>query len=154
LGIFSFLRKKTEFFSPEEKQLITEAVQKAEKETSGEVRVFVENRCRFVDALDRAVEIFQQLKMEQTKDRNAVLLYVAMKDRQLAIFGDEGIHQRVGNEYWQKEVRKMIKEFNRSHYAQGICKCVQEIGNALKTNFPYDANTDKNELPDDIVFGK
>jgi uncharacterized membrane protein len=154
LGIFSFLRKKTEFFSPEEKQLITEAVQKAEKETSGEVRVFVENRCRFVDALDRAVEIFQQLKMDQTKERNAVLLYVAMKDRQLAIYGDEGIHRKVGNDYWEKNVRRMIKDFNRNHYATGICKCVTEIGNALKTNFPYDANTDKNELPDDIVFGR
>ena len=154
MGIFSFLRKKTEFFSPEEKQLIIEAVQKAEKETSGEVRVFVENRCRFVDALDRAVEIFQQLKMDQTKERNAVLLYLAMKDRQLAIFGDEGIHQKVGNDYWEKQVRRMIKEFNCNNYATGICKCVTEIGNALKTNFPYDASTDKNELPDDIVFGR
>jgi uncharacterized membrane protein len=154
LGIFSFLRRKTEFFSPEEKQLIIEAVQKAEKETSGEIRVFVEHRCRFVDALDRAVEIFQQLKMDQTKERNAVLLYVAMKDRQLAIFGDQGIHDKVGNEYWEKEVKKMIKEFNRNNYAMGICKCVQEIGHALKTHFPYDAGTDKNELPDDIVFGK
>ena len=154
MGLFSFLHRKTEFFSPEEKKQIVDAVQKAEKETSGEVRIFVEHRCRFVNALDRAVEIFHQLKMEQTEQRNAVLLYVALKDRQLAVYGDQGIHEKVGNEYWEKQVKKMIKDFNRNNYAEGIAKCVLEIGNALAKNFPYDPNTDKNELPDDIVFGK
>jgi len=151
--MFSLFRKK-EFFTLEEKQDIVDAVQLAEKKTSGEVRVFVESRCSFMDALDRAVEIFQQLKMYETTERNAVLVYVAMKDRQLAVFGDEGIHQKVGDEYWNKEVQKMISNFNRDDYAEGISGCVKAIGEALYTHFPYNNATDKNELPDDIIFGR
>lgn len=151
--MFSIFKKKP-FFSPEENQQITAAIRKAEQQTSGEVRVFVEGRCRYMDALDRAFEIFQNLKMNETAERNAVLVYVAIKDRQLAIYGDEGIHQRCGDPFWTAEVKKMIKEFNRENYAEGITKCVLEVGQALKSNFPYDKDTDKNELPDDIVFGR
>ena len=151
--MFSLFRKK-EYFTPEEKLHIVDAVQQAEKKTSGEVRVFVESRCSFMDALDRAVEIFQQLKMYETTERNAVLVYVAMKDRQLAVFGDEGIHQKVGNEYWNKEVQKMIGNFNRDDYAEGVSGCVKAIGEALYTYFPYNNAADKNELPDDIIFGR
>src|SRR5678810_1027712 len=98
-----FLFKKKEFFTDEEKQLIVEAVQNAERRTSGEIRVFVEHRCRYVNAIDRAIEIFENLQMQKTQLRNAVLVYVAIKDRQLAVFGDEGIHNKVGNEYWANE---------------------------------------------------
>jgi uncharacterized membrane protein len=150
--VFSFFKKKP-FFTEEEKKLIVEAVQKAEKRTSGEVRVFVESRCKYVDAIDRAAEIFFGLQMEKTADRNAVLLYVAMKDRQLAVFADEGIHIRLGQEYWNNEIRLLISNFNREDYAAGIRKCITDIGEALYSNFPYDNKTDKNELPDDIVFG-
>jgi uncharacterized membrane protein len=150
----SFFRKQKEFFTPEEKAAIVEAVRQAEQRTSGEVRVFVETRCRYVNAIDRAVEIFEQLKMYETKDHNAVLVYVAVRDRQLAIFGDEGIHKAVGAEYWANEVVKMIGAFNRDNYAAGIANCIQNIGEALRSHFPYDKDTDKNELPDDIVFGK
>lgn len=149
-----FLFKKKEFFTDEEKQLIVEAVQNAERRTSGEIRVFVEHRCRYVNAIDRAIEIFENLQMHKTQLRNAVLVYVAIKDRQLAVFGDEGIHEKVGNEYWANEVVKMIHAFNRENIAQGIAQCVKNIGEALCTHFPYDKDTDKNELPDDIVFGK
>lgn len=149
-----FLFKKKEFFTDEEKQLIVEAVQNAERRTSGEVRVFVEHRCRYVNAIDRAIEIFENLQMHKTQLRNAVLVYVAVKDRQLAVFGDEGIHNKVGNEYWANEVVKMVHAFNRENIAQGIAQCVKNIGEALCTHFPYDKDTDKNELPDDIVFGK
>ena len=122
--------------------------------TSGEVRVFIENRCRYMDAFDRAAEIFYQLKMDKTDDRNAVLLYVALKDHQLAVFGDEGIHKKVGPEYWATELKKMIDAFDRENYAEGIRQCVVDIGEALHHHFPYNMDTDKNELPDDIVFGK
>ena len=148
------LFRKKEFFTDEEKQIIVEAVQKAEQRTSGEIRVFVEHRCRYVNAIDRAVEIFGNLQMYKTELRNAVLVYVAIKDKQLAVFGDEGIHQKVGNEYWANEVIKMITAFNRDNFAEGIRQCVLNIGEALCTHFPYDKNTDKNELPDDIIFGR
>jgi uncharacterized membrane protein len=92
--------------------------------------------------------------MQKTDDRNAVLLYVAMKDRQLAVFGDEGIHEKVGNEYWNNAVQKMISNFNRENYAAGISEVIKDIGAALTKNFPFNNDTDKNELPDDIVFGK
>jgi uncharacterized membrane protein len=152
--MFSIFTKKKEFFDPEEKQLIVEAVKRAEQRTSGEVRVFVESHCRYVDAIDRAAEIFLSMEMQKTDQHNAVLVYVAIKDRQLAVFGDEGIHRKVGDEYWNKEVQKMISHFNRDNYAEGIAQCVKEIGEALRTYFPYDSNIDKNELPDDIVFGR
>jgi uncharacterized membrane protein len=148
------LFKRKEFFTDEEKQSIVDAVRIAEQRTSGEVRVFVESHCRYVNAIDRAVEIFENLQMQRTELRNATLVYVAIKDRQLAVFGDEGIHQKVGNEYWANEVMKMINAFNRDNIAEGIRQCVLNIGEALAMHFPYDRGTDKNELPDDIVFGK
>ena len=152
--MFSLFRKKKDFFTTEEKQLITEAIQRAEKMTSGEVRVFVEGRCSYMDAIDRAAELFFNLQMQKTDDRSAVLIYIAMTDHQLAVFGDEGIHKKVGNEYWNMEVKKMITNFNRENYAKGISEVVEDIGEALTKHFPYNNNTDKNELPDDIVFGK
>ncbi len=151
--MFSLFKKKN-FFTAEEQQLIIEAIQNAERMTSGEVRVFVESKCSYMDAIDRAAELFFQLEMQKTDDRNAVLLYVAMKDRQLAVFGDEGIHKKVGNDYWNNEVLKMISNFNRENYATGISEVVKDIGEALTKNFPFNNDTDKNELPDDIVFGK
>ena len=153
MNIFPWNKKK-EFFNEEDRQLIVDAIQNAERMTSGEVRVFVESKCSYVDAIDRAAELFFKLQMQETKDRNAVLVYVAMKDRQLAVFGDEGIHQKVGNEYWNTEVKKMISNFNRDNYAKGISEVVKDIGATLTQHFPYNNVTDKNELPDDIVFGK
>ncbi|NCT93445.1 MAG: TPM domain-containing protein [Chitinophagaceae bacterium] len=153
--MFGLFRKKPEsYFSEAEKQQIVQAIQEAERRTSGEVRIFIENRCRFVDPIHRAQELFFGLKMQETQQRNAVLVYIAMKDRQLAVFGDEGIHQRVGSAFWTAEVKNMLREFNQQRYAAGLVTIIQDIGEALTTHFPYDAKTDKNELPDDIVFGK
>lgn len=146
-------KKTGNFFSEEEKKYIVDAVQFNEARTSGEIRVFVESRCRYVDAIDRAAEIFFGLQMERTAQRNAVLVYVALKDHQLAVFADEGIYQKLGKEYWMNEVREMVSNFNREDYAAGIRQCVNDIGEALHTHFPYDAHIDKNELPDEIVFG-
>ena len=151
--MFSFLKRKKQFFSPEEQRLIVTAIQNAERCTSGEVRVYIESRCSYVDALDRAIELFAQMGMHATEERNAVLVYVAIKDHQLAIFGDEGIHRKVGSEYWNEEVRKMIRDFNRDDYAKGIAGCVEDIGQALQQFFPY-TEKDTNELSDEIQFGR
>ena len=152
--MFSFFRKKKEFFTAEEQQRIIDAIRSAEHMTSGEVRVFVESKCSYMDALDRAAELFLRLKMNLTDDRNAVLVYVAMEDQQLAVLGDENIHKKVGNEYWNAEVKKMITSFNKQNYAEGIRQVVLDVGEALVKHFPYNNDTDKNELPDEIVFGK
>lgn len=147
-----FPSKKKTFFTPEQQQLMVEAIKDAEQHTSGEVRLFVESKCKYVDPVDRAKEIFFSLKMEQTKDRNAVLLYMAIDDRQLALFADEGIYQRLGAKYWNDEVRKIIGSFTKHDYTGGICAVINDIGQALKTEFPYESS-DKNELPDEIIFG-
>jgi uncharacterized membrane protein len=153
LNLFPWQKKK-EFFTVEEKQQLVDAIQNAEKQTSGEVRVFVESKCRYVDPVDRAQEIFLNLKMNETELRNATLIYVAVKDKQAAVLGDEGIHQKVGRQYWEDEVQKMLLHFKKEKLADGICQGVTDLGNALKFYFPYDLNTDKNELPDEIIFGK
>jgi uncharacterized membrane protein len=152
--LFSIFRKKKPLLPEEANRVIVKAIQQAEQRTSGEVRVYLESRCRFMDAIDRAQEVFFSLKMENTEERNAVLVYVAVKDRQLAIFGDEGIHKKVGTEYWQKLVAEMLVELRKTNYAEGIGNCVLKIGEALHTYFPYNRDTDKNELPDNIVFGR
>lgn len=149
-----FKKKQPQFFTAEEQQVIVQAVQAAEKRTSGEIRVYVESRCTYVDALDRAVEIFHDNKMENTEQRNGVLVYVAMKDRQLAVFADEGIYTKAGKEFWNAAVKKMLSQFNRENYVAGIATVVKEVGESLAFHFPFDEATDKNELPDDIVFGK
>ena len=147
-------QKTKEFFTAEEKKSIVDAIRSSEKRTSGEIRVFVESRCRYMDAIDRAAELFFRLEMEHTDDRNAVIIYLATKDRQLAVFGDENIHKKVGNEYWNNLVGKMLRDFDKENFANGLRQCVVDVGEALHFHFPYDNDTDKNELPDDIVFGK
>ena len=148
-----FLSKR-DFFSEEEKNVIVTAIREAEKQTSGEIRVYVESRCRFVDPLDRATEVFSILKMRETAGHNAVLIYMAVKDRQLAVFGDHAIHEKVGEEFWKKEVMHMLTHFQKDHYADATAKVIHDIGAALKYHFPYDRQSDINELPDDIVFGR
>jgi len=147
-------QKKKEFFTAEEQEQLVNAIKNAEQRTSGEVRLFVESKCRFVDAVDRAKEIFLQLQMNKTDLGNATLIYIAVTDRQAAVFGDEGIHQKVGEKYWQDVVRKMIQEFKGENLVNGICTAISELGEALQQYFPYNSETDKNELPDDIVFGR
>lgn len=154
MNIFPFFKKKRVFFSPQDQAQIVDAICHAEKETSGEIRIYVESKNPFMDPLDRAKEIFFKLKMQNTQERNAVLLYIAMDHHELALFADEGIYQRVGADYWNNAVNNMITHFTKENISNGIEKCVQQIGGALKKEFPYNGSTDKNELPDDIVFGK
>lgn len=152
--MFSIFKSRKQLFSEEETRLIVKAIRHAEQRTSGEVRVFVESKCSWVDAIDRAAELFFKLQMDKTEHRNGTLVYVAIKDRQLAVFGDEGIHQKVGTAYWNNVVAEMLQSFNRHDYAKGIADCVIQVGDALTTHFPYERDTDKNELPDEIVFGR
>ena len=153
MAFFPFLKRK-EFFSRDEQERIVNAIRQAEQQTSGEIRVYTESRCRFVDPLDRAAEIFWGLKMDATKDRNGVLVYIAMKDHQFAVLADQGIHERVGQAFWNQEVAVMKKHFVNAHPADAIEAVVNDVGQALRTHFPYDRTNDKNELPDDMVFGK
>ena len=152
--MFSLFRKNSTYlFSAEEKEAIAAAIIQAEKKTSGEIRVFIENKCRFIEATDRAAELFQQLNMHQTAERNGVLLYLAIADRQLAIWGDQGIHEKLGSIYWSQQVTAMLAAFNRADYTAGICTCILEIGKALQQHFPFHGEKDQNELDNEVVFG-
>lgn len=151
---FNFFSKGADrHFAPGEAERIVAAIQQAERRTSGEVRVYVESRCRYVDPLYRAAELFFGLKMDLTDQRNAVLVYVAMRDHQFAIFADQGIFREMGKDYWEKEASKMLEAFKRESYADGLVSVIEDIGEALKDHFPYQAKDDKNELPDNIIFG-
>lgn len=155
MGLFSGFRRSAErLFSPGETERIVAAIRDAEMRTSGEVRVFVESRCRYVDPIHRAAELFFGLRMDLTESRNAVLVYVAMRDHQFAIYADEGIYREMGAAYWNAEAQKMLEAFKRENYADGIVTIIKDIGDALQTHFPYADKGSKNELPDDIIFGK
>jgi uncharacterized membrane protein len=149
-----FKSKKRPLLPPEDQNKIVEAIQVAERNTSGELRVFMESRCSYVDPMDRAKEVFFNLKMDRTEDHNAVLIYVALTDRQMALYGDEGIYRKTGGDpYWKYELDILRRFFQEGSIAEGIASCALNIGKALSEHFPYDTDTDKNELPDDIVFG-
>lgn len=107
-----------------------------------------------MDPVERAAEVFYGLRMNETLEHNGVLIYMAHKDHQLAIFGDEGIHRKTGTGFWQTEIEHIITQFNKENYVEGFVTVINEIGEALCTHFPFNGKSDKNELPDDIVFGK
>ncbi|MDY4043750.1 MAG: TPM domain-containing protein [Marinifilaceae bacterium] len=137
-------------FTEEQKAAMVAAIQQAEKATSGEIRVHIENHCR-KNVLDRAADVFAQLKMHKTAARNGVLVYVALEDRKLAILGDAGINAKVPANFWEGIKIRMVEQFKQGLITEGIREAVLSAGNALKTYFPYQTD-DKNELPDDISF--
>jgi len=141
-----------DFFSPEQQSAITKAVAEAELQTSGEIRVHIEN---FIngEVLDRAAFVFKQLGMQKTEQRNGVLIYLAVKSRKFAIIGDSGIHKAVPEKFWESIQLKMLYYFKEGDFAGGLIYAVTETGNHLKKHFPHLAN-DKNELSDEISFGK
>ena len=153
MSLFSFLFPSKPFLTDAEQQKVTEAISAAEQKTSGEIRVYIESRCSYLDPVDRAKELFYELKMYETELGNGVLLYLAIKDHQLAIYGGQGIHEKVGTDFWNKEVQQILSEFKAHHFADGIVHVISDIGAALQTHFPFDTQ-DKNELPNEIVFGK
>lgn len=139
-------------FSSEEKNIIVQAIKEAENNTSGEIRVHLENHCK-TEVLDRAAEIFASLKMHETKLRNGVLFYLAIKDHQLAILGDTGINQKVPEHFWEEIRDFMVSSFKEGKYVHGLSEGIKMAGLQLKTHFPYKSD-DRNELPDDISFNK
>lgn len=145
--------RNRKFFSPEENEEIIRSIREAERQTSGEIRIFVERHCKYVDPLDRAAEIFLKLQMDKTEFRNGVLFYVALKDRQLAIFADSGIHAAAGDQHWKDLVQQILSLFSHESIVAGITTAITKIGEALRIHFPYDGDVDKNELPDEIIFG-
>ncbi|HJH59993.1 MAG TPA: TPM domain-containing protein [Bacteroidetes bacterium] len=138
------------FFSKLEIKRIVAAIQEAEKDTSGEIRVHIDNFCKG-DAIERATEVFFKLKMNETALRNGVLIYLAVKDHKFAIIGDEGINNVVENDFWEDIKNDMTQSFRNNLFTDGIIYGVLRCGKKLKAYFPHQEN-DIDELSNEISF--
>ena len=138
------------FFTKEEQQKIVAAIKEAELNTSGEIRVHIENHCK-EEALERAAEVFYDLKMNCTAARNGILFYLAVKDHKFAIIGDEGINREVEHDFWNDIKDEMISNFKANKFTEGLIAGILKCGDKLKKYFPYQ-NDDVNELSDEISF--
>lgn len=140
-----------DFLTHEEEQEIIQAIRKAEGNTSGEIRVHIEKTSK-KDIFDRAMEVFHLLKMDNTKLQNGVLIYVAIEDRNFVIYGDKGINEAVGAEFWDSTKDIMVTHFKNGDFKKGLVEGILKAGKELETHFPWNLN-DKNELPDTISKG-
>ena len=137
-------------FTDEEQQRIREAIADAEKHTSGELRVCIEQTCSD-EALDRAAKYFYQLNMDKTKLRNGVLIYLATVDRKFAIIGDAGINRLVPENFWDDTKHQMLEQFKYGNMVEGIVTGIKNAGQQLRAYFPCEPD-DQNELSDDVAF--
>ena len=133
------------FFSQAEKEEIVNAVKLAEKETSGEIRVHIDKKCKG-DVMDKASFIFEKLEMHKTKLRNGVLFYLSVEDHKFAILGDAGINNVVPDDFWESIKEDILAHFKNGDFANGLISGIKMAGEKLKTFFPYKS--------DDISFGK
>ena len=145
------MSKVEDFLSHSEEVEIIEAIRAAEKNTSGEIRVHLEAQSK-IDAFDRAAEVFDFLHMNNTKQSNGVLIYVAVEDRTLVIMGDRGINDVVPVDFWESTKDIIISNFKTDNIAKGLTEGISQAGQQLKKHFPYKKG-DSNELTDEISVG-
>ena len=145
------MSKVEDFLSKIEEQEIVAAIQVAEKNTSGEIRIHLE-KTTSIAHFDRAVEVFNALEMHKTTHRNGVLIYVAVNDKQFVICGDSGINQKVPNDFWETTKAIIQDQFKKGNFKQGLVEGIRSAGEQLKAHFPYQSN-DSNELSDTISIG-
>ena len=129
-------------------EAVAQAVAEAERVTAAEIRVHLDHRCPGAP-MSRAILLFERLGMHATAARSGVLIYVAVADRKLAVIGDQGIHERVGDAYWQNVVAAMVVHLRASRPRDGLIEAVREVGEALRSHFPRRGDDD-NELSDDV----
>ncbi|HPS63629.1 MAG TPA: TPM domain-containing protein [Bacteroidales bacterium] len=141
-----------EFFSAQEQEDIRQAIMNAELDTSGEIRIHIEDEVKG-DVMDRAAFLFGKLGMTRTELRNGVLIYLAVKNRRFAILGDSGINRVVPDNFWDDVKALMLKHFRENRFTDGLVEAIGASGKLLKKHFPRSQN-DVNELPDDISFGQ
>ena len=146
------MSKVEDFLSKEEEQQIVEAIRTAERNTSGEIRVHIEASSDKDDAFNRALKVFQTLKMYETKQQNAVLIYVAVEDHQFVIYGDEGINNLVPTDFWDSTKNTMQNHFKKGDFKQGIVDGILKAGEELKAHFPWQTD-DVDELSNEISKG-
>lgn len=134
--------------TPEQENEVILAIREAERNTSGEIRVHIESHTD-ANHFDRALEVFHQLNMHQTQQRNGVLIYVAASDHKFFILGDEGIDKVVPENFWESTKEILAAEFKKGQFKEGLVKGIAQAGLQLKKHFPYRAD-DQNELPDTL----
>ena len=137
----------------EQEKALVEAIRQAEILTSGEIRVHLEDHCPTPDPLDRAAQVFAELNMHKTAQRNGVLFYLAWQSRQFAVIGDTGINSAVPDDFWETAKENVLQHFRTEKYVDGLEQGIRLVGEQLRRYFPYDAKTDQNELDDSISFG-
>ena len=140
------------FFTDSQQQAIIKSIENAELNTSGEIRLHVEDTCK-INPVDRAIEIFEKLEMHKTELRNGVLFYLATKDKKIAVIGDKGINDIVTENFWDDVKNEIINQFKNNQFTEGICKGIEMAGEKLKMHFPFQVG-DTNELSNDISFGE
>lgn len=140
--------KVEDFLSKKEEEEVVEAIRTAEKQTSGEIRVHLE-KSSGGDIWNRAMEVFHLLKMDNTKDANAVLIYVAVEERNFIIYGDKGINDVVPKDFWESTKDAIVDQFKKGNYKQGLIDGILKAGEQLKKHFPWEEG-DVNELSDKI----
>ena len=145
------MSKVEEFLTKEEEQEIISAIRIAEKNTSGEIRIHIEASSE-KEHYERALEVFQLLKMNNTKDANAVLIYVAVKDQIFVIYGDRGINKVVSKNFWNSTKEVMQNHFKKGSFKQGIVDGILKAGEELKAHFPWQID-DEDELSNEISKG-
>ena len=137
---------------PVDKQQLERAIAQLEQQSSAELRIYIERKTPpKMTALERAFEQFQQLEMDKTQARNGVLIYLAFKQHQCAIIGDQGIHQYVNDAFWQAQIDLMISHFKQGNYTQGILAAMERIGVELAQHFPIQPD-DVNELDNEVII--
>jgi uncharacterized membrane protein len=140
------------FLSDTQKAEIIKAIQLAERNSSGEIRVHIEKICATPDVLDRAAEVFAEIGMINTAQQNGVLFYLSIDDRKFAVLGDKGIDKVVPENFWESTKELLRSHFSQGLFTEGLVKGIHSAGQQLKHFFPYQSD-DINELPDDISFG-
>lgn len=140
-----------DIFDDDAQEIMEEAIRTAELNTSGEVRIHIDNKCK-EDLMDRAAFIFEELDMHQTELRNGVLFYFALQNKKFAILGDGGINAKVPETFWDDIRDEMAALFKEGKFVEGLTHGVNRAGEQLKTFFPYQSD-DINELPNEISFG-
>ena len=139
-----------EFLSKLEHDRIIQSIRKAESRTSGEIRVLIQRGELSSDPLSVAQKKFQRLGMHKTRERNAVLIFVAPRAHKFAVVGDKAIHEKCGNEFWQRVVTAMHHCFRQNKFTEGLGGAITVIGDELSQYFPR-SPTDTNELPDNVI---
>lgn len=142
------MSKKEDFLSRADEQEIVQAIIEAEKNTSGEIRVHIEEHTE-KSPLDRAQEVFFELHMQETQDRNGVLFYISVADKKFAIIGDEGIDKLVEADFWDCTKDVVISNFKEGNYKKGLINGILRAGERLKKYFPFQSH-DSNELSNEI----